>query len=175
MKKAVFLFLLLTLMIGYSCQDKAALAELEKFKAQMELEEQNKALAERWHYDLSIDRNWDVMADILSEDFVIHNPAGEDTKGLEETRKLGELWETMVNLKINHHNIIAEDDYVLIYWDASFDNTVDVFGIPASGKTISGIYGMDLFRIKDGKITDLWQNYDQLGMMQQMGAIPTPE
>ena len=30
-------------------------------------------------------------------------------------------------------------------------------------------------RIKDGKITDLWQNYDQLGFMQQMGAIPTPE
>jgi len=48
-------------------------------------------------------------------------------------------------------------------------------GIPATGSHISGIYGMDLFLIKDGKITDLWQNYDQLGFMQQLGAIPTPE
>jgi steroid delta-isomerase-like uncharacterized protein len=174
MRKLLFVFLSLIFIFATSCQDQESLAKLAELKAQSELEEQNKALAERWHYDLSIDRNWDVMADILSEDFVIHNPTGEDTKGLEETKMLGEAWEAMVNLKINHHEIIAEGEYVFIYWDASFDHTNDVFGIPASGNTISGIYGMDLFRIKDGKITDLWQNYDQLGMMQQMGAIPTP-
>jgi len=84
------------------------------------------------------------------------------------------MWKNMPNFKITNHEITAEGNYVLIRWDAAFDNTVDLMGIPATGNHISGIYGMDLFHIKDGKITDLWQNYDQLGCMQQLGAIPTP-
>ena len=174
MKKIVLVFVTLTLLFGNSCQDKTAMAELEKLKTQSQLEEQNKALAERWHQDLSINRNWEVADEILAADFVIHNPGGEDTKGLEETKKLDETWKNMPNIKINNHEIIAEGNYVLIRWDVSFDHTLDLMGIPASGNHISGIYGMDLFLIKDGKITDLWQNYDQLGFMQQMGAIPTP-
>lgn len=174
MKKIVLVIVTLTLIIGNSCQDKTATAELEKQKAQLQLEEQNKALAERWHYDLSVDRNWEVADEILSPDFIIHQPTGEDMVGIEEVKQLDETWKNMPNIKINHHEIIAEGDYVFIRWDVSFDNTVDLMGIPASGNHISDIYGMDLFLIKDGKITDLWQNYDQLGFMQQMGAIPTP-
>jgi hypothetical protein len=93
---------------------------------------------------------------------VIHNASGDDTKGLEETTKLGKAREAMVNLKISHHEIIAQGEYALST------------GIPASGNTTGGICGMDLFRIKVGRITDLRQNYDQLGMIQQMGAIPNP-
>ena len=174
MEKTALVIVTLTLLIGNSCQDQTALAELEKLKAQTQLEEQNKALAERWHQDLTIERNWEVADEILAADFVMHDPTGEDTKGLEETKKLDEMWKNMPNLKITNHEIIAEGNYVLIRWDAAFDHTVDLMGIPASGNHVSGIYGMDLFLIKDGKITDLWQSYDQLGFMQQMGAIPTP-
>jgi len=175
MKKTVLVIVTLTFLIGNACQDKTAMAELETLKAQSQLEEQNKILAERWHQDLTIERNWEVVDEILSADFVIHNPAGEDTKGIEETKKFDEMWKNMPNMKITNHEIISEGNYVLIRWDAAFDNTVDLMGIPATGNHISGIYGMDLFLIKDGKITDLWQNYDQLGFMQQLGAIPTPE
>ena len=174
MKKIVLVIVTLTLLMGNSCQDKKAMAELEKLKAELQLVEQNKALAERWHYDLSRDRNWEVADEILAPDFVIHNPTGEDMKGLEEVKMLDETWENFSNLKINHHEIIAEGDYVMIRWDISFDHSKDLMGIPATGKHISDIYGMDLFRIENGKITDLWQSADQLGLMQQMGAIPAP-
>jgi steroid delta-isomerase-like uncharacterized protein len=174
MKKNVLVFVTLTLLIGNACQDKTAMAELEKLKAQSQLEEQNKALAERWHQDLTIERNWEVADEILAADIVLHSAVGEDTKGIEEIKKFDEMWKNMPNIKINNHEIIAEGNYVLIRWDVSFDHTLDLMGIPASGNHISGIYGMDLFLIKDGKITDIWQNYDELGFMQQMGAIPTP-
>ena len=80
----------------------------------------------------------------------------------------------MINVKINNHQIMAEGDYVLIRWDVSFDHTVDLMGIPASGNHISDVYGIDLFLLKDGLITDMWQSYDQYGLLQQMGAIPAP-
>jgi hypothetical protein len=34
---------------------------------------------------------------------------------------------------------------------------------------------MTIDRIADGQIAETWDNYDALGMMQQVGAIPSPE
>jgi predicted ester cyclase len=35
--------------------------------------------------------------------------------------------------------------------------------------------GIDLFRIENGKIAEEWVGDDMLGLMQQLGAIPTPK
>jgi predicted ester cyclase len=47
----------------------------------------------------------------------------------------------------------------------------DFFGIPATGKGVT-ITGMGISRIENGKIVELWSNFDQLGLMQQLGVIP---
>jgi predicted ester cyclase len=46
-------------------------------------------------------------------------------------------------------------------------------GIPATGKLVT-VTGTDIFRIAGGKIVELWQHWDQLGLLQQLGVIPTP-
>jgi predicted ester cyclase len=37
------------------------------------------------------------------------------------------------------------------------------------------ITGITIERIEDGKIVETWNNFDQLGMMRQIGAMPAPE
>jgi predicted ester cyclase len=44
-------------------------------------------------------------------------------------------------------------------------------GIPASGQTIR-VEGMNFYRLKDGRVTDIWTQFDGVAMMQQLGAIP---
>jgi hypothetical protein len=44
-------------------------------------------------------------------------------------------------------------------------------GIPASGQTIK-VEGMNFYRLKDGRVTDIWTQFDGAAMMQQLGAIP---
>jgi predicted ester cyclase len=46
-------------------------------------------------------------------------------------------------------------------------------GIPATGKqvTVTGLY---VQRIAGGQIVEVWGQFDQMGMMQQIGAIPVP-
>jgi predicted ester cyclase len=48
----------------------------------------------------------------------------------------------------------------------------DFFGIPPTGKTVAmpGIY---IVRVSGGKLAEHWAIFDQFGMMQQLGAIPT--
>jgi hypothetical protein len=35
--------------------------------------------------------------------------------------------------------------------------------------------GLELFRLADGKVVESWLAYDNLSLLQQLGAIPTPE
>ena len=174
MRKLLFVFLSLVFIFATSCQDQESMAKLEELKAQSELEEQNKKIAERFHTDLTIDRNWDAAGEFISNDVIIHMQGGSEAKGMEELKGFDEMYSNMHNAKINHYEIVAEGDYVFIRWDVAFDHTSEIMGIPASGNRISGIFGMDLFLIKDGKITEMWQNWDQMGFLQQMGALPTP-
>ena len=44
-------------------------------------------------------------------------------------------------------------------------------GIPASGQKIK-VEGMNFYRLKDGRVTDIWTQFDGTALMQQLGAIP---
>ncbi len=47
----------------------------------------------------------------------------------------------------------------------------EFMGIPASGQTIR-VEGMNFYRLKDGRVTDIWTQFDGVAMMQQLGAVP---
>ncbi len=68
-------------------------------------------------------------------------------------------------------DMIAEDDRVAVRLTASARHTGDFMGMPASGKTYS-IGEIHIFRISDGKVVDHWHQFDSMGMMRQLGALP---
>ena len=37
------------------------------------------------------------------------------------------------------------------------------------------ITGIGIFRFSDGRVVESWDNFDQLGMMRQLGVMPSPE
>ena len=47
----------------------------------------------------------------------------------------------------------------------------DFMGIPATGQRIK-VEGMNFYRLKAGRVTDVWTQFDAVAMMQQLGAIP---
>ncbi|MGW8315355.1 MAG: ester cyclase [Bacteroidales bacterium] len=157
------------LLILPACKDEATQVELQTYRDQAALEEANKAVAERWHYDLALARNWEVAEEILAPDITIYNHDGSImAQGIEAVKGFDEIWKSLENAEIKHHQIIAEGDRIMILWDMAFDHNQELFGLPPSGNRVSDVYGIDLFLIDDGKIKEFWQYYDQLGMMEQM-------
>ena len=69
---------------------------------------------------------------------------------------------------------IAEGDKVMTRWTAHGTHKGELAGIPPTGKS-STVTGMGVDRIMNGKIVESWGIFDQFGMMQQLGVIPTPE
>ena len=69
---------------------------------------------------------------------------------------------------------ISEGDKVVTRWTGSGTHKGELVGIPATGKS-STVTGISIDRIVNGKIVESWGIFDQFGMMQQLGVIPTPE
>ena len=78
---------------------------------------------------------------------------------------------TFPDLKEDLQDIIASGDIVATRWVLSGSQQQDFMGIPAAGQTIR-VEGMNFYRLKDGRVTDIWTQFDGAGMMQQLGAIP---
>jgi SnoaL-like polyketide cyclase len=63
---------------------------------------------------------------------------------------------------------------VVTRWRASGTHQGEFRGIAPTGKPVA-ITGIGVFRFSDeGKVVESWDNLDELGMMQQMGAITQP-
>jgi steroid delta-isomerase-like uncharacterized protein len=69
-------------------------------------------------------------------------------------------------------DIVASGDTVATRWVVTGSLQQAFMGIPATGQTIR-VEGMNFYRLKDGRVTDIWTQFDGLGLMQQLGAIPT--
>ena len=69
-------------------------------------------------------------------------------------------------------NLIAEEDKVVMRITSTGTHHGDLIGIAATGKKIS--YGeIHVVRLAGGKIVEHWGIEDQMGMMQQLGVIPS--
>jgi predicted ester cyclase len=68
-------------------------------------------------------------------------------------------------------DMIAEGDRVAfrLTWTATHEG--DFFGISPTGVRAT-VTEMHMFRIADGKVVERWCEWDALGLMQQLGAVP---
>src|SRR5262249_44315711 len=131
-------------------------------KEQEELEKKNQDLALRYHNDIFQKGNLEVADEILIPDFVLHNPTlpEELRKGREGTKKYAsEVIAAVPDRKLVHDDILAKGDRVLIRWTNSGTNTGPLFGNPPTNKPYVAT-GFDLFRISNGKIMEMWQQYN---------------
>ena len=62
-------------------------------------------------------------------------------------------------------------EYTIYKPDGSAVHKGELASIPATGKTIT-IRMFTMLRLAQGKIAEEWEIFDELGVMQQLGAIP---
>jgi steroid delta-isomerase-like uncharacterized protein len=115
-----------------------------------------------------------VVDELVSTDYVGYDPAlPEPIRGPEGTKEnLNQYREAFEGARIAVKDQIAEGDAVATRWEGRGRHTGELMGIPATGKDIV-VEGLSLTRLKDGKLIEDWTNWDTLGMLQQIGAIPT--
>lgn len=64
---------------------------------------------------------------------------------------------------------MAEGDLVAARWTTIGTHTGPWAGIDSTGKQVT-FSGVNIFRLEDGKVVELWNHRDDLGLMDQIGA-----
>jgi predicted ester cyclase len=70
--------------------------------------------------------------------------------------------------------MLTEGDRVAYRWTAVGTHQGELLGVPPSGNRVE-LTGITVERIEGTKIAETWNNFDQLGMMRQIGAVTAPE
>jgi steroid delta-isomerase-like uncharacterized protein len=167
--------LVLVLCLVYGCQDKAAIAELEEFRAQAEVEEQNKKIVRRTHDEVWSNGNMEIIDELYSTDYVAHWTSGPDTQGLDELREvIIEARNTFPDLTENIEQIIAEGDLVVTRFSSSGTFKGDIMGISPKDQKVTR-QEIAIHWIVDGKIVEQWTVADSLVLMQQLGMELRPK
>ena len=104
----------------------------------------------------------EVADEILSTNFVLRNPVlpVEMRHGPAGTKRFASATIAAIpDRRFEHEDTVAKGDKVLIRFTLSGTNTGPIFGNSPTGKPIV-VSGFDLFRISNGKIIELWQQYN---------------
>jgi steroid delta-isomerase-like uncharacterized protein len=135
--------------------------------------EENKAIARRG-YEAINQNNLDALDEVVASDMIDHDPAPGQAPGLEGVKQyFSSLHSAFPDVQLNVEDMIAEGDKVVARLSVSGTHQGEFMGIDPTGNRVT-ITGIDLLRIVDGKIVEHWGNFDDLGMMQQLGVIPEP-
>jgi steroid delta-isomerase-like uncharacterized protein len=136
--------------------------------------EENKARSRRFFEEVWGQGNLAVIEELTAPSFIDHNAPPSLPPGLDGLKQFVVMYRSAFpDLRVSVEDLIAEGDKVVIRWTAHGTNTGPLFGMPATGK-VATISGITIERKVDGKTVEGWNNFDQLGVLQQLGVIPGP-
>ncbi len=137
--------------------------------------EENKAIIRQFAEEGLNKHNFDAIERLLAPNYTNYFPGAPSPLNTNSFRQAtDELFTAFPDLHLELHEMIAEGDAVAARYTMRGTQQGPFQGMPATGKTIS-VGGTAFYHVKDGKMVDDYPGFDALTMMQQLGAIPTPE
>jgi steroid delta-isomerase-like uncharacterized protein len=138
--------------------------------------EENVSLMERWFKEVWNEGKTQTVYDLLAPDAVgvgqledgskFHGPA-EFVAFVERTRG------AFPDIKTVVEDVFGAGDRVVLRWSAKMTHLGDHLGMPATGRPVH-LTGITIARIVGKQIVEGWDNWDQLAMLEQIGAYQRP-
>ena len=136
--------------------------------------EQNKAAIRRFYDEVWNKGNLEFADEFFADDYVRHDlRSGTAPPGPEGQKMVASLFRTAfpdVRLVIDF--MVAEGDMVVARWTIDGTHQGVWAGVAPTGKRVS-FTGVNIYRFADGKVAEIWNYRDDLGLMQQLGTPGT--
>ncbi len=135
--------------------------------------EDNKALVRRYQ-EAHNTNNLAALDDIVAADIISHSSIPGVPAGLEGGKMVHMMFmSAFPDGHVTIDDLVAEGDKVVECFTFTGTNRGSFLGAPPTGKRVTAT-GMSVFRIAGGKIVEHWGQNDTMGVMQQLGLIPSP-
>jgi steroid delta-isomerase-like uncharacterized protein len=133
----------------------------------------NKHLFRRWFEEIWNRRDASAISRMFAKNGVAHGLGmnGEDLIGPEGYLPFHKAFlGGFADLHVTVEDLIEEDDRVAGRWRARGTFTGDGMGFTPTGRPMV-ITGMTIIRVENGQVVEAWNNFDVLGMHQQLGTL----
>ncbi len=131
--------------------------------------EENKAIAHRLFEEVFRKNALDTLDEIVATDVVDHS---NGTEGLEAYKQMCSAgFAGFPDCYFTTDDIIAEGNRVVVRWTARATHTEKWMNISPTNKKVMWT-GMQILRVADSKVIEIWEQWDGLGFFQQLGVIP---
>ena len=136
--------------------------------------EENKALIRRLFEEGVNQNKLSILDELIAPDFVNYDAPPGIGCGPEGMRQLVAMFRTgFPDAHVTIEAELADGDSVIHRGYFTGTHQGDFQGIAPTGKQIK-VKTIDIWRVANGKMVENWVQMDMLGLMQQLGVIPTP-
>lgn len=124
------------------------------------------------HEVWSVDGNMDAADEILAEDYVIRGmPENLPWPATREGEKQwAAAFRQALGIRSEVQDVFVDGDRAAIHWKTAGTHQGEFFGAPPTGNSFT-VHGVSLIRVRDGKVVENRTIADQMGLMQQLGAM----
>lgn len=104
--------------------------------------------------------------------YVYHGP-GIELNGLEAAKGHMQMYKSAFSdASLEIVELFATGDRVVGRWRATGTNDGSLGSIAPTGKQVT-LAGISIFRVENGRLAEEWELFEELQMLQQLGAIPS--
>ena len=132
---------------------------------------ENKAAIRRFYDEVWDKGNTNVALEAFADDYVRHDlrPSQALPGGAGQAKVAADFRAAFPDLSFQVDLILGEGEFVAARWTASGTHAGPWGEVPPSGKRVT-FHGANFFRLEEGKIVEIWNHRDDLGLLQQTGA-----
>ncbi len=109
------------------------------------------------------------FSELVTDDYVNHNPnVGPGRAGL--IGFMTHWFDTLADTRVTVEDVLATETSVVGRYTYRARHTGAFMGVPASGAEIT-MRSIDIWRVRDGMLSEHWDELNTLEIFQQLGAI----
>jgi steroid delta-isomerase-like uncharacterized protein len=137
--------------------------------------EENKAITRRFLEEIFTGGNLELVDELFAPDFLLHDSSvPQEVRGVEALKQYITMYRAAYpDTHFTVEDQIAEGNEVVTRWTGQGTHQGELMGISPTGNQVT-VTGIEVDRVSGGKIEESWVSYDALGMMQQLGIVPSP-
>lgn len=136
------------------------------------MSDRNKSLVKKL-FEAMDKHDYELLDEIFSPAFIYHLPLRPEPMKYEEYRQfIRSVYVAFPDLSHTIEDLIAEGDKVVVRFTDRATHKGDFMGIVATDKELS-FSAIAICRFIEGKCVEAWEEADNLGLMQQLGVVPT--
>ena len=135
--------------------------------------EENKAHVRRFEEAVWNERNPSLVDEFFATSHIFRAAGGPPLDREGHRQMITHFQEEFPDGRNTSDELLADGDKVVQRWTYRGTHQGAFQGIPPTGRQVK-LTGISIWRFEGGTIVESWHELDSLGLMQQLGVIPTP-